>query len=64
LRQCLLDAQELGEIDPKAEVAQAVFEIEAMLLAANFLFVMRNDPIHLIQGRRGVDNVLSRLALT
>jgi AcrR family transcriptional regulator len=64
LRQCLLDAQELGEIDPKAEVAQAVFEIEAMLLAANFLFVMKNDPIHLIQGRRGVDNVLARLALT
>lgn len=62
LRQCILEAQDFGEIDPNAEVAQAVFEIESMLLAANFLFVMMNDPIHLTQGRRGVENVLARLA--
>jgi AcrR family transcriptional regulator len=61
LRQCILEAQDLGEIDPNADVAQAVFEIEAMLLAANFLFVMMNDPMHLRQGSRGVDNVLARL---
>jgi hypothetical protein len=54
----------LGEIDPNAEVAQAVFEIESMLLAANFLFVMMNDPIHLTQGSRGVENVLARLAVS
>jgi AcrR family transcriptional regulator len=64
LRQCILDAQDLEEIDPKAEVAQAVFEIEAMLLAANFLFAMRNDPIHLTQAHRGVENVLARLAVS
>jgi AcrR family transcriptional regulator len=64
LQQCILEAQELGEIDPNADVAQAVFEIEAMLLAANFLFVMMNDPIHLIQGHRGVENVLARLAVS
>ena len=64
LRQCLLDAQALGEIDPDAEVAQAVFEIEAMLLAANFLFVMTNDPIQLTQARAGVENVLARLAVS
>ncbi len=63
LRQCIIDAQDLGEINPNAEVAQAVFEIEAMLLAANFLFVMMNDPMHLIQARRGVENVLERLAV-
>jgi AcrR family transcriptional regulator len=62
LRQCILDAQTFGEIDSKADVAQAVFEIEAMLLAGNFLFVMRNDPIHLTQAREGVENVLARLA--
>jgi AcrR family transcriptional regulator len=62
LRQCILDAQTFGEIDPKADVAQAVFEIEAMLLAGNFLFVMRNDPIHLTQAREGVENILARLA--
>jgi AcrR family transcriptional regulator len=62
--QCILDAQSFGEIDPKAEVAQAVFEIEGMLLAANFLFVMANDPIHLAQARRGVENVLARLTVS
>lgn len=64
LKQCILEAQDLGEIDPNAEVAQAVFEIESMLLGANFLFVMMNDPIHLTQGRRGVENVLARLAVS
>jgi AcrR family transcriptional regulator len=64
LRQCILEAQDLGEIDPHTEVAQAVFEIEAMLLAGNFLFVMMDDPIHLTQARRGVENVLGRLAVT
>jgi AcrR family transcriptional regulator len=62
LRQCILEAQELGEIDPKADVAQGVFELEAMLLAANSLFVMTSDPLNLTQGRRGVENVLARLA--
>lgn len=64
LRQCILDAQALGEIDPDAEVSQAVFEIESMLLAANFLFGMMNDPIHLTQGRRGIENTLARLAVS
>jgi AcrR family transcriptional regulator len=63
LSQCIFEAQDLGELDPQAEVAQAVFEIEAMLLAANFLFVMKNDLIHLTQGRTGVENVLARLAV-
>ncbi len=61
LRQCVLDAQAAGEIDPKAEVAQAVFEIQAMLLAGNFQFVMTNDPDRLTQARKGVDHVLARL---
>ena len=63
LKQCLLDAQASGEVEPDAEIAQAVFEIEAMLLAANFLFVMTNDPIHLTQAQRGVENVLARLTV-
>jgi AcrR family transcriptional regulator len=63
LRQCILDAQALGEIDPRAEVDQVVFEIQAMLLAANFLFVMTNDPLRLTQARKGVENVLARWAV-
>lgn len=64
LSQCILDAQALGEIDPRAEVGQVVFEVQAMLLAANFLFVMTNDPIRLTQARKGVDNVLARWAVS
>ncbi|WP_295615190.1 TetR/AcrR family transcriptional regulator [Chamaesiphon sp. GL140_3_metabinner_50] len=64
LRQCILEGQDLGELDPLADVDLAVFEIEAMLLGANFLFMMKNDPIHLIQGRAGVENVLRRLTVS
>ena len=64
LRQCILEAQDLGELDSSIEVSQAVFEIEAMLLAANFLFMMKNDSIYLTQGRTGVENILVRLAVS
>ena len=64
LRKCFLDAQAIGEIDSGADVAQAVFETEAMLLAANFLFVMTNDPTPLAQARRGVENVLAWLVVS
>src|SRR5262245_32688011 len=63
LGQCILDAEALGEIDPHAQVDQVVFEIQAMLLAANFLFVMTNDPLRLTQARRGVEDVLARVAV-
>jgi AcrR family transcriptional regulator len=63
LRQCLLDAQARGEIDPGADVAQAVFEIQAMLLTGNFQFILSNDPVRLSQARRGVEHVLARLAV-
>jgi AcrR family transcriptional regulator len=62
-RQCVLDGHAGGEIDSKAEVAQAVFEIQAMLLAGNYQFVMTNDPIRLTQARKGVEHVVSRLAV-
>lgn len=64
LKQCFLDAQAAGEIDSGADVAQATFEVEAMLLAANSVFVMTNDPHQLTRARRGVDNVLARLAVS
>jgi len=61
LKQCFLDAKANGQIDAGADMAQAVFETQAMLLAANFVFVMTNDPAPLAQARRGVENVLARL---
>jgi AcrR family transcriptional regulator len=63
LRQCILDAQACGEIEPRADVAQAAFEIQAMLMAGNFQFVLTNDPVRLSQARQGVDHVLARLAV-
>jgi AcrR family transcriptional regulator len=63
LRQCILDAQAAGEMDPKAEVAQAVFEVQAMLLAGNFSFVLTGDPARLTQARKGVEHVLARLRI-
>jgi AcrR family transcriptional regulator len=63
LRQCIIEAQEIGEIDSNADVDQAVFEIEAMLLAANFFFVMTNNLIHLSQAHKGMENVLARLSV-
>lgn len=63
LQQCILDAQTLGEIDRGAQVDQLVFEIQAMLLAANYLFVMTNDPLRLSQARLGVEDVLARVAV-
>jgi AcrR family transcriptional regulator len=63
LRQCFLDAKANGEIDKGADVEQAVFETHAMLLTANFLFVMSNDATRLTQARRGVEHVVARLAI-
>jgi AcrR family transcriptional regulator len=63
LRQSIRDAQASGEIDPNAEVAQAAFEIQAMLLAGNYQFVLTNDPVRLSQARKGVEHVLRRLAV-
>src|SRR6516165_6001281 len=63
LRQCFVDAQALGEIDPSAEVDQLVFEVQAMLMAANFLFVMTNDTLRLTEARRGVEDVLAQAAV-
>jgi len=62
VRQCFLDAKAAGQIQGGADVEQAVFETHAMLLAANFLFVMSSDTARLTQARGGVENVVSRLA--
>jgi AcrR family transcriptional regulator len=58
---CLREAQEAGEIDARADLPQVLFEVEAMLIAANFSFVMNSDPRLLRQARRGVENVLARV---
>lgn len=61
LAKCFVDAQKTGEIDAGIDIDQTVFETQAMLFVANFLFVMSNDPTSLVRARQGVENVLSRL---
>lgn len=62
IRQCLDEARTHREIDRNADLEQAVFEVQGMLTAANFLFVLTNDPMSLRHARNGVQNVLYRLA--
>lgn len=61
LKQCLIDAQAAGEIKSDVDLTQATFEVGAMLLAANYSFVMLNDPFPLSQARSGIENILSRM---
>lgn len=62
LQQCFLDAQTNGEIDSSADIPQAVFETQAMLLSANFFFVMTGDTAPLNQAKSGVEGLLQRLS--
>lgn len=64
LRQCIEEGQTLGEIDPQASVTQVAFEIQAMMFTSNFLFVMSDDVSKLLQARTGVENVLTRIAVS
>jgi len=62
LTRCLEEAKQAGEIRRDVDVPQAVFEVESMLMAANFLFVMSDDPATLDRARTGIDALLVRLA--
>jgi AcrR family transcriptional regulator len=58
LGQCL----EAGEIPRDADLDQMAFEITAMMLRANFAWVLMEDKNVLDRARVGVKNVLSRVA--
>lgn len=62
IRQCIEEARTHPEIDRDVDLEQTVFEVQAMLAAANFLFVLTNDPMPLQQARKGVQNMLDRLS--
>lgn len=61
LIQCLEDAKLHREIDPRTDLAQTAFEANSMLSAANFMFVMSNDPAPLVRARKGINRLLDRL---
>jgi AcrR family transcriptional regulator len=58
----LRQAQETGEIPCDSDLDQLVFEITSMMFRANFVWIMSLDKHALDQARKGVENVLSRVA--
>ena len=63
LAQCFEEARRLGEIDPAADASLILFELQAMLLAANYSFVMSEDREPLRLARRGLEDVLARIII-
>jgi AcrR family transcriptional regulator len=60
LAQMARDARDRGELDPEAEIDQLVFELDAALELANYLFVLKRDPEVLERGRKAVRNAIER----
>jgi hypothetical protein len=60
LTEAVHEAQAMGEIGAAEDVAQLVFELDALLLGANFAYVFFDDPPSLERARRGVRARLER----
>ncbi len=58
VRQAVEDAQAAGELDPAMDADQLTFEIDAMLLMANAIYVLDPRPEVLERGRRGVAKLI------
>jgi AcrR family transcriptional regulator len=56
------EAQVLGEINPTADVAQLTFELDALMLGANFAYVFFGDPAALDRARLAIRQRLARAA--
>jgi AcrR family transcriptional regulator len=52
------DAQELGELDPDADLSQLAFELHALLVAANTSFILQGDASVFERARRAIRNRL------
>ena len=58
VRRAVEDAQAAGELDPAMDAEQLTFQIDAMLLMANALYVLDPRPEVLERGRRGVAKLI------
>jgi hypothetical protein len=56
------EAQNLGELDPAEDVAQLTFELDSLMLGANFAYVFFADPAALDRARLAIDQRLARAA--
>jgi AcrR family transcriptional regulator len=60
--EALRQAVAAGELPANADIDQLVFEITAMLVRANFAWIVAGDPGILDQARVGIRHVLERVA--
>jgi AcrR family transcriptional regulator len=56
------EAQDLGEIDATEDVAQLTFELDSLMLGANFAYVFFGDPAALDRARLAIEQRLARAA--
>ena len=54
------EAQGLGEIDASEDVAQLTFELDSLMLGANFAYVFFGDPAALDRARSAIEQRLAR----
>ncbi len=62
LGRCVAEARELGEIGQEVDAEQIVFEIRAMLQAANQGFVLTRDPKVFERARASIEEIFRRAA--
>jgi AcrR family transcriptional regulator len=62
LEQAVRDAQAEGAIDAAEDPEQLAFELDAYMLMANALFVLREDPTQLDRARRALERRLEAAA--
>ena len=56
------EAQDLGEIDASEDVPQLTFELDSLMLGANFAYVFFGDPTALDRARLAIEQRLARAA--
>jgi hypothetical protein len=56
------EARDLGEIDAAEDVAQLTFELDSLMLGANFAYVFFADPAALNRARLAIERRLARAA--
>jgi AcrR family transcriptional regulator len=51
-------AQKAGEIESRVDPAQAAFEVDALVAAANMAYQLHDDRVAFTRARRGIDRIL------
>ncbi len=62
LARTIREAQGLGEIDASEDVVQLTFELDSLMLGANFAYVFLGDPAALDRARLAIKQRLARAA--